>query len=45
MGKKLEWKPKHTAIAKRLEEHMKKEKLIVYPSYSKYMKALHANTS
>jgi len=41
----LEWKTKHTKIAKRLEKHLEKEKPKVYPSYSKYMKVLHAKTS
>lgn len=42
---KPEWGTRHTRIARRLEEHLKAEKPKVYPSYSKYMKVLHAKTS
>ena len=41
----LEWKTRHTQIAKKLEKHLEREQPKVYTSYSKYMKVLRAKTS
>ena len=42
---KFAWGTRHTKIAEKIEDHLEKEKPKVYPSYSKYMKTLHAKTS